>query len=142
MNQHRAIAPLLASSLLGVTALAALVGGIACIFGAWANQMVSVGFVRDVGTAGSLITGVLLLAFAAMAAMAARDEWLERPRGTALGLVVAIATVLAAVVAMLQVSDSRWDTVFFVAAGLGIVTTVTILLAARAEPTEVRHGPA
>jgi hypothetical protein len=104
--------------------------------------MVSVGFVRDVGTAGSVVIGSLLLAFAAIAAFAARDEWLGRPRGNAIGLVVAIATVLAAVVAMLQVSVGRWDTVLAIAAGLGIVTAVAILLAARAEPDEARRGPA
>jgi hypothetical protein len=43
---------------------------------------------------------------------------------------------------MLQVSVGRWDTVLAIAAGLGIVTAVAILLAARAEPDEARRGPA
>ncbi|HET9416061.1 MAG TPA: hypothetical protein VFP30_00835 [Candidatus Limnocylindria bacterium] len=128
---QRTFATIVASSLLGVIAVAALVTGIFFFFGAWASQQAAAtGTVINVGTTAALIIGALTIGYAAFAAIAARDEWLTRPRGFVYGLVVAVVAVFAAIVALLEGRTQESEALLYIAAGLGAGTTVALLAAA------------
>ena len=127
----RTLASLVASSLLGVIAVAALVTGVFFFFGAWASQQAAGSeTIINVGTTAALIIGTLTIGYAAFAAFAARDEWLARPRGVVYGLVVAVLAILSAVVALLEGRPQQSEGLLYIAAGLGAGTTVALLVAA------------
>ena len=128
---QRTFASVVASSLLGVIAVAALITGVFFYFGAWASQQAAgTGTTLTVGTTAALILGTLTICYAAFAALAARDEWLARPRGFVYGLVVGLVAVLAAIVALLEGRTQESEALLYIAAGLGAGTTVALLVAA------------
>jgi len=127
MNSRRTLTSLLASSLLGVIAVAAGVTGVLSVFGWWVSLEHGVG----VGASAALVIGVLILAYAAFAAYAARDEYLARPRAIVLGIIVAAVAVLASLVALLEGRSNEAENLLYIAGGLGIVTLVVVLLSAR-----------
>jgi membrane-bound metal-dependent hydrolase YbcI (DUF457 family) len=134
---QRTFASVVASSLLGVIAVAALVTGVFFYFGAWAGQQAAgTGSIITVGTTAALILGTLTIGYATLAALAARDQWLARPRGFVYGLVVAVVAILAAVVALLEGRANESESLLYVAAGLGAGTMVALLIAAW---TDSRH---
>lgn len=136
----RTMASLVASSLLGVIAVAALVTGIFFYFGAWASQESSgTGALGSVATVAAVVIGTLSIGYAAFAAFAARDEWLARPRGFVYGLVVAVVAVLAPVVPLLEGRTQETEVLLYIAAGLGAGTAVALLVAAW---TDSRHPAA
>jgi hypothetical protein len=121
MNSRRTLTSLLASSLLGVIAVAAGVTGVLSVFGWWVSLEHGVG----VGASAALVIGVLILAYAA------RDEYLARPRAIVLGIIVAAVAVLASLVALLEGRSNEAENLLYIAGGLGIVTLVVVLLSAR-----------
>ena len=127
MNSRRALTSLLASSLLGVIAVAAAVTGVLFVFGWWVSLEYGVG----AGAGAALVIGILILGYAALAAYAARDEYLDRPRAIVFGIIVAAVAVLASFVALLEGRANEAETLLYIAAGLGIVTLVAVLLSAR-----------
>jgi uncharacterized membrane protein len=128
---QRTFASIVASSLLGVIAVAALVTGVFFYFGAWVTQQApGTDTVSNVGTTAALILGTLTVGFSGFAAFAARDEWLARPRGVAYGLVVAIVAILASVVALLEGRPQESEALLYIAAGLGAGAAVAVLVAA------------
>lgn len=128
MTTIRPLSSLVASSLLGVIALASLVTGALILFGAWATQVELVGPVSDIGTAGAALIGTLALAFGVFAALAARDVWTARPRGRVLGLVTGLATVLAAASTLIVGSVDDVEPLLFSAVALGIASVVSVLV--------------
>ncbi|HET8776209.1 MAG TPA: hypothetical protein VFN76_00980 [Candidatus Limnocylindria bacterium] len=134
---QRNLASIVASSLLGVIAVAALVTGVFFYFGAWvAQQTPGTASIVDVGTTAALISGTLTIGYAAFAAFAARDEWLARPRAFVYGLIVALVAVLAAVVALVAGRANESEALLYIAAGLGSATAMALLVSAW---TESRH---
>lgn len=128
---RRSFATVVASSLLGVIAVAALVTGVFVIFGAWTTQQVggAASYV-NVGVTAAIVIGVLTIGYAGFAAFAARDEWLARPRGVVYGLVVAVVAILAAVIALLEGRAHESEALLYIAAGLGVGTTAALLVSA------------
>jgi hypothetical protein len=96
-------------------------------FGWWVSLEHGVG----VGASAALVIGVLILAYAAFAAYAARDEYLARPRAIVFGIIVAAVAVLASLVALLEGRSNEAENLLYIAGGLGIVTLVVVLLSAR-----------
>lgn len=134
---HRSLAALVASSLLGVIAVAALVTGVFFVFGAWTTQRAATGMAFDVGAIAALIIGVLTIGYAVLAALAAREEWLSRPTGAVFGLVVALVAVLASLVSLVEGRSQEAEELLYMAAGLGAGTALAVLVAARAESAGV-----
>lgn len=127
----RNLAALIAASLLGVIAVAALVTGVFFVFGAWATQETTgSGTAFDIGSVAATIIGVLTIGYAAFAGFAARDAWLARARGAAFGLIVGIVAILAAAVALLEGRSQESAALLYIAAGLGAGTVVAVLVAA------------
>lgn len=104
-------------------------GGVFLLFAAWAIQRDSGnGPFEDVGTVATAIIGILTIAFAFGAAFAAREEWLGRPLGRMLGLVVAVVALLAAVVTLLIGKLNGTEPLFYIGAGLGLLTAIPLLV--------------
>ena len=127
MNSRRALTSVLASSLLGVIAVAAAVTGVLFVFGWWVSLEHGFG----VGAGAALVIGILILGYAAFAAWAARDEYLDRPRAIVFGVIVGAVAVPASLVALLEGRSNEAEMLLYIAAGLGIVTLVAVLLSAR-----------
>jgi hypothetical protein len=136
---NRSLASLVATSLLGVIAVAALVSGVLFFLGAWTIQRTEAGSPFEVGTVAALVVGGVTVAYAALAAFAAREEWLGRPLGAVLGLVVALAAILAAAVALLAGRSDGYEALLYIAAGLGAATAVAVLVATRPEAWTTAH---
>ena len=127
MNRRVSLPALIASSLLGVVAVATLVAAAFVLFGAWAiGSGAAEGFVDEIGTAGAALVGALLVGFAILAGIAARETFLDRPQGIVLGLITAIATVLAASAALLEASSVQSDLLLYLAIALGAATLVAV----------------
>jgi hypothetical protein len=142
MERIRSQVPFLATALLGVIAVSAFVAGVFILFGAWVTQHDAGGGLFDeVGTVGATLVGVLTIVFALLAALAAHEEWLGRPRGRMLGLVVAIVAVLTAVVVLLVGNVDGRESLFYVAAALGVVTALPLLVPESRPTTSGTAGP-
>ena len=128
MTPLRPVSSLVASSLLGVIAVASIVVGALMFFGAWATQVDLVGPISDVGTAGAIFIGALAVGFGAFAALAARDVWEARPRGRVLGLITGLVTVLAAASTLVLGSVRDVEPLLFSAVALGIAAVVSVML--------------
>jgi hypothetical protein len=127
MNPVRPVSTLVASSFLGVIAVASIVVGALMFFGAWATQVELVGPVSDIGTAGAVLIGALSTAFGVFAAVAARDEWEARPRGRVLGLITGLVTVLAAASTLIVGSVAEVRPLLFTAVALGVSAIVAVM---------------
>lgn len=128
MNAHVPLVRLIGSSLLAVTAAAALVLAALMFFAAWATGSRLTGWVADVGTVAVLIIAALALGYAFLAAYAAREEWRARPLGRMLGLAVALIAVLAAGTTLLVGNVAESTVLLYLAMGLGIATAIPMLL--------------
>lgn len=127
MGNHIPLARLLASALLGILAVIAVVFAVLMFFTAWTLGSDGAGL-GDVGVAWIITMAVLVVAYGLLAAWAARDEWLGWARGRLLGLIVAGVAVLAAVIALVSADLRGQEPLLYVLAGLGVVTIVPLLL--------------
>jgi hypothetical protein len=130
---------LIASSLLGVLSVAGLVTGAFMLFGAWVIRLESTGHGHEIGTGAAILVGGLLIGFAGLAAIAAREEWRGAPHGRVLGLIVGLVAALAAATALLvgHVGESR--PLLYVA--IAIAATAIVALLAEGPPVPTReHG--
>lgn len=75
METHVPIVRLVGSSLLAVIAAASLVLAVLMFFAAWATGSQLSGWVGGVGAVAVLVIGALAVAYGALAAYAAREEW-------------------------------------------------------------------
>ncbi|HET9614117.1 MAG TPA: hypothetical protein VFP22_04820 [Candidatus Limnocylindrales bacterium] len=132
MDRERSITTLIGTALLGVLAVAALVAGVFILFGGWVIWR-GAGTVDDVATVAAVLTGLLTIGLGVVAGFAAHEEWLGRPRGRMLGIVVALVALLAAVVPLVTGRTSGNDELFYLAAGLAVLTAIPLLVP--------EHGP-
>lgn len=128
MNAQVPLVRLIGSSLLAVTAAAALVLAALMLFAAWATGSQVSGWVADIGSVAVLVVAALALAYAALAAYAAREEWRARPLGRMLGLAVALIAVLAAGTTLLVGNVAESTVLLYLAMGLGVATAIPMLL--------------
>jgi len=129
MDRHRSQVTLVATSLLGVVAMSAFVAGVFILFGAWVVARGAVGgALDDVGAVGAGLIAILAVAYGVVATVAAHEEWLGRPRGRMLGLVVAVVALLAAVVPLLVARLNGNEPLFYLLGGLALVTAVSLLV--------------
>jgi len=128
METHVPIVRLVGSSLLAVIAAASLVLAVLMFFAAWATGSQLSSWVGGVGAVAVLVIGALAVAYGALAAYAAREEWRARPVGRMLGLAVAIVAVLAAGTALLVGDVAESTFLLYIAMGLGIATGVSMVL--------------
>jgi hypothetical protein len=128
MTPIRTLRTLVASALLGVIAVASLVSGAFMFFAAWATRSVLDGPASELGTGAAALIGVLLIGFSGLAAISARDTWQRRPYAGVLGLLVGIVTTLAAAVTLVVATVTIADALYYAAIGLGIITTVAVLV--------------
>jgi cytochrome bd-type quinol oxidase subunit 2 len=134
MSSTRSLPALVAAALLGVIAVAAVVTGALMFFGAWATSAALDGQARDLGTAAAILIGALTVAFGIFAALAAREEWMARPRGLVLGLTVGIVMVIAAAAALLTArTTAGTDALLGIAIAIGAATATAVLLDARSD---------
>jgi hypothetical protein len=141
MSVNRTLPAIVASALLGVTAIASLVTGAFMLFAAWATRSLLAGPASELGTGAAVMIGVLAIAFGGLAAVSARDTWRQRPHAAALGLLVGIVTILAAAATLLVATVTTAQPLLYVAIGLGAATVVVVLLDALQAPItdEVAH---
>jgi hypothetical protein len=129
MDGYRSQASLVAASLLVVVAMSAFVAGVFILFGAWVVARGGVGgALDDVGAVGAGLVAILAIAFGVLATAAAHEEWLGRPRGRMLGLVVAVVALLAAVVPLLVTRVNGNEPLFYLLGGLAVVTAVSLFV--------------
>jgi hypothetical protein len=129
MDGYRSQASLVAASLLVVVAMSAFVAGVFILFGAWVvARGAGGGALDDVGAVGAGLVAILAIAFGVVATAAAHEEWLGRPRGRMLGLVVAVVALLAAVVPLLVARVNGNEPLFYLLGGLAVVTAVSLLV--------------
>lgn len=127
MGNHVPTSRLLASALLGILAIAAVVIAVLMVFAAWTIGSDGQGF-GDAGVAWVITLAVLVVAYGLMAAWAARDEWLGWARGRLLGLIVAGVAVLVAIVALVAADVRGQEPLLYILAGLGLLTMVPLVL--------------
>ncbi|HEX6128993.1 MAG TPA: hypothetical protein VF071_08240 [Candidatus Limnocylindria bacterium] len=130
MRNEVPIPRLLASALLGILAVIAVVFAVLMFFAAWTIGSDGRGF-GDAGVAWILTLAVLVVAYGLMAAWAARDEWLGWARGRLLGLIVAGVAVLAAVLALVTADLRGQEALLYILAGLGLLTIVPLIIPER-----------
>jgi hypothetical protein len=126
------MARLVASSLLVVLAAASVVLAAVAPLGAWATGSRPSAGIGMVGTVSVLIACVLALAYAALTAYAALQEWRARPVGRMLGLAAALVAALAALTALLTGEFAESAVLLLMAIGLGSVTALVLLLPRKA----------
>lgn len=127
---HRTTAQALASALLGVLAIAALISGTLFLLGAWATgQLPNATPVFRIGTATSALIGILTLGLAALAGSAARDVWALRPRGTVIGLVASIVALLGTGVPLVTGAGAGSPALLALGVGVSAVTTAVVGIA-------------
>ncbi len=139
MEPQRSFASLIASSLLGVLSVAGLVTGAFLLFAAWVIRLESTGHANEIGTGASVLVGGLLIGFAGLAAIAAREEWRGAPRGRVLGLVVGLVAALAAATALLVGHVGESTPLLYIAIAIAATTIVALLAEAQPVPTR-EHG--
>lgn len=127
MDSQRPFATLVASALLGVLAVAGVVAGAFMLFGAWVLRIEGPHHMLEIGIGAAVLVGILLIAFAVLAAVAARDEFRGRPHGRVLGLVVGIVAALAAGTALLVGEAGESTPLLYIAIGVGVITVIALL---------------
>lgn len=130
MDRDRSIFTLIGTALLGVLAVTAFVAGVFVLFGGWVIWR-DAGSGDDVATVATAIVGVLTLGLGLVAGFAAHEEWLERPRGRMLGLIVAAVAFLAAIVPLLTGRATEDEGLFYLAATLAGLTALPLLVPER-----------
>jgi energy-converting hydrogenase Eha subunit B len=90
---------------------------------------------RGRGSVGTAIIGVFTLAYALSATVAAREEWLGRPLGRLIGLVVALVALFATIVCLLVVDLHEIEPAFYIAGAVGVLTAIALLV-----PDRTRGG--
>jgi hypothetical protein len=128
MERNVSMARVIATSLLGVIAVTGLVLGVLLLFAAWVTNSTLSGWVGDTSTVAVVIIAILSLAYALLAGIAARSEWLGRRAGRPLGLIVALVAVLAAVSTLLVGNVDESASLLYLAAGLGVLTAIPLLV--------------
>ena len=127
MEGHRSQVGFLASALLLVTAAAALAAGTFLLFAAWVIWRDAGQLDDRVGTVSTVLIAIVTLGIAGVAVVAAHDEWVGRPRGRMLGLVVAAVVLLGSVGAIL-VGPGETEPLLWIACGLAIATAIPLLV--------------
>jgi hypothetical protein len=128
MEHDRGLSTVVASSLLGVISMAAVVSAAFVLFGAWVAGRGDTGLAIGVGVAGAALVGVLLLGFGILAGLAARDTFRNRARGAVLGLVTSITAILAATAALLEGSTTTAEVLLYIAIGLGVAALAAVIV--------------
>ena len=135
MPSHRTLPRTAASALLGVTAVTAAVTAAIVLFAAWTIARGSASSVSDVGAVAAALIGFLLAAFGVLAAVAALDTWVARPRGHVLGLLVGLVTALAALAVLATDRGGSSTGLLALAIGLGVATGGAVALDAVGDTT-------
>jgi hypothetical protein len=132
MERQRSQLMIIATSLLGVLAVAILVSAVFILFGAWVLGTGSGPGDDHVATFATILVGLLALALGLVATIAVRDEWLGLERGRMLGIMVAVIVLIVVIAALIVGRLHGSEPLFIVGGGLAVVTAV--LLVAIDEP--------
>ncbi len=128
MDGRRSQVGFLGTALLLITAAAAFVAGAFILFAAWVIWR-DAGLVDDqVATVSTVLVAILTLGVGGVAVVAAHDEWLGRPRGRMLGLVVAAVVFLGSVSALVVGHMGDTEPLLWLACGLAIATAIPLLV--------------
>lgn len=127
MTPRHHVATVLASSLLGVIAVASIITGAFMFFGAWVIEIDTIGRIPDVGTGAAIFIGTLAVAFGVVAALAARDVWEARARGQVLGLITGLVTVLAAASALMVGDVDSARPLLLSAVAVGLLASIAVV---------------
>lgn len=132
---QRSLATVLATSLLGLIAAGALVGGSLFFLGSWITRDF-----EAAATAAALL-GLLTVAFGVLAGLASRDVWQMRPRGLVLGLITVGVAILAPAIAILEDRSSQVDELLYLAIALATATFIALVAGARGVTNAAADAP-